>query len=452
MKSFLILLLLGSWQITQAQSIPSSETGVLFRSVNVVPMDREEILINQDVLVKNGVITAIAKGGSIQVKPGMTVIEGKNRYLMPGLAEMHAHVPPNADRDSHLDVLRLFLANGVTTIRGMLGHPSHLELREQLNSGKILGPHFLTSGPSLNGNTVKSPGQAVDSVRSQHQAGYDFMKLHPGLLLDNFDALVQEAHRMKMDFAGHVSYDVGIWHAIESGYRTIDHMDGFIEGLVPDIRQIPEAETGLFGMYIHQKADVSLLPRLFESLKKHQVWVVPTQSLAERWMSAENVSDKLASEPEMVYMSRQTIENWKRSKDNLQSDPRFQKEEMKKYLLLRRKMIREGYRAGVGFLLGSDAPQVFNVPGFSVHHELHYLVDAGLTPYEALRTGTVNVGQFLHRSNQGMVRKGAVADLVLVTDNPLEKIDNTSKIEGVMVGGRWLSRADLDRLLSQSRK
>ncbi len=452
MKRLLVLLLLGSWQIALAQSTPSSEKGILFRAVNVVPMDREQILINQDVLVKNGIITAISKGGTIKAEPGMTVVDGKNRYLMPGLAEMHAHVPPNADRESHLDVLRLFLANGVTTIRGMLGHPSHLELREQINSGKILGPHFLTSGPSLNGNTVKSPGQAVDSVRSQQQAGYDFMKLHPGLQLDNFDALVKEAHRLKMDFAGHVSYNVGVWHAVESGYRTIDHMDGFIEGLVPDIRQIPEAETGLFGMYIHQKADVTLLPRLFESLKKQQVWVVPTQSLAERWMSAENQSGDLAAAPEMVYISKQTLENWKKSKDNLQSDPRFQKEEMKKYLLLRRKMIREGYQAGVGFLLGSDAPQVFNVPGFSVHHELHYLVDAGLTPYEALRTGTVNVGQFLQKPNQGIIRKGAVADLVLVTDNPLEKIDNASKIEGVMVGGRWLSRTELDRLLSQSRK
>lgn len=452
MKWLVSLIFLGSLYTGKAQPVNSSEKTILFRSVNVIPMDREEVLPSQDVLVKNGVIVAMGPTGSLRDIRGAQIVEGKNRYLMPGLAEMHAHVPPNGEVASHLDVLRLFLANGVTTIRGMLGHPSHLVLRDQLKKGLVPGPQLITSGPSLNGNTVKTVQQAIDSVKSQSAAGYDFMKLHPGLLLPNFDALVKEAHARKMDFAGHVSFDVGVWHAIESGYRTIDHMDGFIEGLVPGIRQMPESETGLFGMYIHEKADLSLLPRLYESLKKNKVWVVPTQALAERWMSAMSNTDELASAPEMIYMSRSTLEAWKKSKDNLASDPRFTREGMAKYVQLRRKMIREGYRAGVGFLLGSDAPQVFNVPGFSVHHELQYLVDAGLSPFEALRTGTFNVGQFLGRNEMGIVRKGAVADLVLLTENPLTDISHTRSIEGVMAAGRWYSREELDRLLIQSKK
>jgi imidazolonepropionase-like amidohydrolase len=278
------------------------------------------------------------------------------------------------------------------------------------------------------------------------------MKLHPGLQLANFDALVAEAHAKKMDFAGHVSFQVGVWHAIESGYRTIDHMDGFIEGLVPGIQQMPESETGLFGMYIHDKADQSRLPLLYESLKKNKVWVVPTQSLAERWMSGNRETASLVSAPEMVYISAATIESWRKSKDNLVSDPRFRKDDIEKYIQLRRKMIKDGYRAGVGFLLGSDAPQVFNVPGFSVHHELQYLVDAGLTPFEALRTGTYHVGQFLGRNDLGIVRKGAVADLILLRENPLSDIGHSRSIEGVMAAGRWYSRAELDNLLLQSRK
>ena len=453
MKSFLfILLMCGSMVYSQSQPANSRTRAILFRSVNVIPMDRQEILPGQDVMVKNGVIVAMGPKGSIRYTKDVMIIEGNNRYLMPGLAEMHAHVPPNADRASHLDVLRLFLANGVTTIRGMLGHPSHLLLREQLNIGAIPGPRLFTSGPSLNGNTVKTTQQAIDSVRSQVVAGYDFMKLHPGLQLANFDALVAEAHEKKMDFAGHVSFLVGVWHAIESGYRTIDHMDGFIEGLVPGIQQIPESETGLFGMYIHDKADQSRLPLLYESLKKNNVWVVPTQALAERWMSGNRETALLASGPEMVYMSPATLDSWKKSKDNLASDPRFHKKDIENYIQLRRKMIREGYAAGVGFLLGSDAPQVFNVPGFSVHHELQYLVDAGLTPFEALQTGTCNVGRFLGRNDIGVVRKGSVADLILLRENPLTDIAHSRSIDGVMAAGRWYSRAELDKLLQQSRK
>jgi imidazolonepropionase-like amidohydrolase len=411
-------------------------------------MDQERVIEKQDVIVKNGIITAIGKTGSIKHASDALIIDGTGKYLLPGLAEMHAHVPPVNDIEPMKEVVQLFAVNGITTIRGMLGHPRHLELRSKINSGEILGPRFITSGPSLNGNTVKTPQAAFDSVRSQKQAGYDFMKLHPGLTKENFAAIVTSSREVNLPFAGHVSFDVGVWRAIDAGYATIDHLDGFVDCLVPGIENIKETETGLFGLYIGSKADEKKIPALVKGLKDHSIWVVPTQALAERWMSPMRDADALAKEPEMVYMNKTTITNWTNSKKTLVSDARYDATSVNAFIQLRRKLIYECNKNGVGLLLGCDAPQVFNVPGFSTHHELAYLVDAGLTPYQALKTGTVNVAAFMKRTDMGTIKKGNVSDLVLLSDNPLTNIRNSQKIEGVMLGKLWLSKAYIEKSLA----
>jgi hypothetical protein len=333
----------------------------------------------------------------------------------------------------------------------MLGHPRHLELREKLRSGEIFGPRFITSGPSFNGQSIKSAEAASQMVRQQKAAGYDFLKLHPGLTKENFDAMAKTAKEVGIPFAGHVSFDVGVWHAVQSGYATIDHLDGFVEYLVPAEGQT-EQSNGLFGMFIGDKADVSKIPSLMNALREKQVWVVPTQALAERWMTPNHDADYFRNQPEMKYMPANTLNNWVNAKKNINGHPKFEAAAINRYIDLRRKLIYECHKNGVGLLLGCDAPQVFNVPGFSTHQELEYLVASGLSPYEALRTGTVNVGRFLNMPDVGVIRQGAAADLLLLSANPLEKITNTQKMEGVMVGGRWLARADIDRELKKLEK
>lgn len=439
-----ILLLCCLWAVSVIcygqQPVSTATREIVFRSVHVIPMDTERVIEKQDVVVKDGKIIAIGNTGTLKFPSSALIIDGTGKYLMPGLAEMHAHVPPVNDIAPMKEVAQLFAVNGITTIRGMLGHPRHLELRAKINSGEILGPRFITSGPSLNGNTVKTPKDADDSVRSQKKAGYDFMKLHPGLTKENFAAIVKTAHELNHPFAGHVSFDVGVWRAIDAGYATIDHLDGFVESLVPGIENIKENETGLFGMFIGTQADESKIPALIKGLKDHSIWVVPTQALAERWMSPQRTAENLQQEPEMLYMSKNTLNSWVNNKKALVSHPQYDAAKVNTFIDLRRKLIRECYNNGVGLLLGCDAPQVFNVPGFSTHHELAYLVDAGLTPYQALVTGTVNVGRFLNRNDVGVVKVGAVSDLILLSDNPLKNIGNTQKIEGVMLAKQWLSK------------
>ena len=296
MKTLLSLLLCAFTLITQAQQlVDSHQREIVIRHVNVVPMDKEQVLANQTVVIKNGTITAL--GPNVKYSKDALVVDAKGKYLIPGMAEMHAHVPPIDDLEPMKDVLFLFAANGITTIRGMLGHPKHLVLRDMVNSGEVLGPHFYTTGPSFNGLTIKTPEAAEALVRSQKKEGYDFLKLHPGLNKETFPAIVSTAKELGIPFVCHVSYGVGIWRAIDADYSTIDHLDGFVEGLVPGIDTIPETHAGLFALYIASRADTTQIPRLTKGLKDHHIWVVPTQSLAERWFAPGFTVEKFKSDP-----------------------------------------------------------------------------------------------------------------------------------------------------------
>lgn len=454
MKLLMTLALFVCLSTCVAQEVLDKDREIVFKSVNVVPMDRESILENKIVIVKNGKIQYIGDNGKkAKYRKNAIVVEGQGRYLMPGLAEMHAHVPANDDLEAMKNVSLLFAAYGITTMRGMLGHPKHLELRTLLNSGQIVGPRFYTSGPAVSGESAKTVDEAIKLVREEKQAGYDFLKILPGLTKDVFDAMARTAQAENIAFAGHVSFNVGVWKAIEAKQQTIDHLDAFVEGLVPNIKNYTEEDAGLFGIYIADKADTTRIPSLMKALRDNNVWVVPTQALAERWMTPEKTAESFREEPEMKYMDAKTLDNWVNVKNGLASNSKYDPEKVRAYIKLRRKLIYECNRNGVGLLLGCDAPQIFNVPGISTHHELQYLVDAGLTPYQALKTGTINVGSFYKKSNEiGVIKQGANADLILLNGNPMQDISNTKKIEGVLIGNKWMNRATLDEVLKKLEK
>jgi imidazolonepropionase-like amidohydrolase len=449
---FNILALLMVYITHGQQPIDSRNRDVIFKNVNVIAMDSDRVLTNKTVVTRNGKIVSISDGSKTKTGTNAFVIDAKDKFLMPGLAEMHAHVPPIDDIEPMKNVLMLFALNGITTIRGMLGHPRHLELRTKIKSGEILGPHFYTSGPSFNGSTVKTKEEAAARVIEQKKAGYDFLKIHPGLTLENFNAVARTAKAENIPFAGHVPFAVGVWKAIDAGYATIDHMDGFVESLVPGLDTIPENRTGLFATFIGYRADTSRIKTLVTGLRNRRIWVVPTQSLAERWIAPGAEADVLAAAPEMAYMDEQTVSDWLKSKKSLVSNPSYNPENVNEFLKIRRQIIAACNRGGVGLLLGSDGPQVFNVPGFSVHHELRYLVDAGLTPFEAIKTGTVNVGQFYNDPLQGTIKAGAPSDLILLNGNPLEDIDQTKNIQGVMIGPKYLNHEYIEAGLKKLKK
>lgn len=434
----------GMSLVTHAQDV------VVFDDVNVVPMDEERVLEARTVIVRDGRIESIVESGEAEIPADALVIDAGGRYLVPGLAEMHAHVPPTSDRRYLEEVLFLYVANGVTTARGMLGEPGHLELRERIARHEVLGPRLYTSGPSLSGQSVESPEQAARIVREQAATGYDFVKLHPGLTRAEFDAAVDAAREAGIELAGHVSDDVGVARALEARQATIDHLDGYVQYLVPE----PErgaAPAGFFGIGLADRVDVERIPDAAAATRDARVYVVPTQTLLEHWAAPSPTADELMARPEMAYVSPQTRQQWLQSKRQITQSPGYSEERARRLIEVRRMLVKALHDTDPSLLLlGSDAPQVFNVPGFSLLHELESIVAAGLTPYEALRTGTVHPAEFFGAEDEfGRIAPGLAADLVLVDRNPLEDVSAMREPAGVMVRGRWLDRDALDARLAE---
>ena len=416
----------------------------VFVNVNVLPMSSDTIIAGQTVVVRGGVIVTIGPVDDVPIPEDAEVVDGTDRFLMPGLAEMHAHVPDARSPDLRR-YFALYVANGVTTIRGMLGRESHLVLREDLATGRVFGPRLITSGPSLNGRSVNGPDDARQQVTAQHAAGFDFIKIHPGLEAEEFDALADTANELGMPFAGHVTLAAGLPRVLEKRMATIDHLDGYFAALLPSASHGHGGYGGFFDVMLADEIDADGMAAIARATAVAGTWNVATQILVESRVNDVPVAE-MRNWPEMRYMPEETVRRWASAKEATLADSNFNPDIAARAIEMRRRLILELHRAGAGLLLGADSPQVFNVPGFSLHRELDVLVAAGLTPYEALRTGTVAVAEFLG-SNTGTVAVGREADLVLLDANPLEDIGNSRRIHGVMLRGDWYSSSDLAALL-----
>src|SRR5262245_50376838 len=205
-------------------------SAIVFRNVTTVPMDGDRIAAAQTVVVRRAVIEAVGPAASVRAPAGAVVIDGTGRFLVPGLTEMHVHLPgPAAPAGRAEDELFLYVANGVTRVRSMAGADNHLRLRERVDGGEVIGPRLILAGPGLDGERVKSPEDGEREVRQQKARGYDLVKILPGLSLASYDAIVRTAREVNITFAGHVPADVGVRHAIDSRQSTIEHLDGYLE-------------------------------------------------------------------------------------------------------------------------------------------------------------------------------------------------------------------------------
>lgn len=445
---------------TLAPSVLDAQSTVTaFVNANVIPMDRERVLADQTVVVRDGRIAALGDAASTPVPDGATRIDARGKYLIPGLAEMHAHIPPppatppgdfdwDAFNRNTENVLFLYVAAGITTVRGMLGHPSHLPLRERVERGELVGPRIWTSGPSVNGNSVQTVERAREVPAEQKAAGFDFIKIHPGLQRDVFDALVAAAHEAGIGFAGHVPTAVGVERALEARYLSIDHLDGYMHLLVRDGAPVDlNSPGGWFGVEFMDHVDDSRIPDVARATREAGVWNVPTQVLMENFVST-TPPESLAARPEMRFVPQQTLTQWLNSSREIRSQPWYSPDRVERYTTTRRRLIKALHDAGAGLVLGSDAPQFWNVPGYAALRELETYTAAGLTPYQALETGTVNVARYFDVLDRaGTLEVGKQADMILLDANPLDDIRNVWQQSGVMIRGSWLPKAELDQRL-----
>ncbi len=432
--------------IFAASAAPAAPAGTYaITNVTVVPMDRDRLLPGQTVILRGGRIQSIGPAVLTRIPAGAIRIEGRGRYLMPGLAEMHAHVPPNpADARWTEDVLFLYAAKGITFARSMLGAPHHLDLRARAERGAIVSPRIYAAGPSLNGDSVASPEAARRMVAEQKAAGYDTLKIHPGLDRARYDAIVQAARAHRISFGGHVPEAVGLARVLEARQATVDHLDGYMQ-LLLRAGADPKAPAGLFGFNLVDQVDEGKIAQLARRTREAGVWNVPTDSLIHHVLLPEPSIAEMERREEMRYVPRAMLAQWKQARAGLQNQPGYDPDRARRFVQIRTKLIKALHHEGAGLLLGSDAPQWFNVPGFSLHRELDYLVAAGLTPYEALATGTRNVSRFLGTPNDfGTVEAGRLADLILLEANPLQDVRNVRRSAGVFLNGRWLPQSRIE--------
>ena len=432
-----------------AAPAPTPDSITAFVDVTVVPMDRERTIPHRTVVVQGDRILNIGPASKVSVPAGATRVDGRGKFLIPGLAEMHAHIPGGQAPDSVVErTLFLYVAGGITTIRGMLGHPRHLSLRARAARSELISPTIYTSGPSLNGKSVATVQAALAAVAEQKAAGYDFLKIHPGIRREVFDSLSAAARRAGIRMAGHVPLEVGLQRALDARYASIDHLDGYVEAMVRSDAPATASESQFFGLNLGEHLDTTRLASLVRATREAAVWNVPTQTLMENLSPSLSV-EVLAGRPEMQFVPRQTHSEWAEVKRNVLRETGSTEASAGRTLEIRRRLIHALHAGGAGLLLGSDAPQIYNVPGYSIHRELEALVAAGLTPYEALETGTRNVALFFGTSGRtGTVEVGKRADLVLLDGNPLTDIRNTTRRSGVMLRGRWLPLAELETRLN----
>jgi Amidohydrolase family len=417
----------------------AGKPSLAIENVTIVPMDSERTLPHQTVLIGGDRIVRIAAANQLTADAaGVRRIEGSGRFLIPGLADLHVHIWQPED-------LLLYIANGVTTVRNMNGRPMHLEWREQIRRGELLGPDLYTSGPTI----YSDPADADTLVSEQQKAGYDFIKLYHLVSLNGYRAVIAASKARGMRVVGHKpASQMTSADAVGMGMESLEHLLGYatqLERLPSPLRDaLLRGEYSFRYTYAGVELDETKLRPAAEAMAASGGWICPTLVALDRWAPSEDLAP-LMKRPHMRFVSPrffQRTAEWNEAEYLAGSTPENRAQGRR----VRREIVRELHRAGARLMLGTDGGSYHTEPGFSIHDELAALVEAGLTPYEALRTGTVRAAMYLrHPDWSGVIQEGARADLVLLRGNPLADIGHTRTPDGVITRGCWLDAESLRR-------
>ena len=393
---------------------------------------------DQTVLVEAGRIRAVGDTHAVRVAPGTPTVHASGRFLIPGLWDMHTHTLWDpVVRDTSLP---LFVAHGVTGVRDMGGTLDVLaQVRREQRDGVRPWPRIVAAGPVLDGPQPVDPsvslavadaGEARSAVAVLDAAGVDFIKVYTMLPPEAYRAVVEAARARGLPVAGHIPYGVDARDAAMD-MRSIEHLRAETGGLCAELSATDCAE-------IHA------------ALRDQGVWQVPT--LVARRPRAFVDDPTYASDPRLATVPAVLRDMWlaNRAKRLARSSPA---DFAKRKVEFAGEMRAAGALPGLGIPLmaGSDAGSDFAYAGSGLHDELALLVEAGLTPLQALQAATIEPARYLERDDLGRIGPGAVADLVLLAADPLEDIRNSATVDGVVLDGRWLDRAALDGLIEGAR-
>ncbi len=450
--SFLIILCLV------IQSCTEPHHDLLITNINVIDVATGEVLPNRIVAIDGDSITAIY---SKTIKPGKEteVVDGSGKYLIPGLWDMHVHNNWNYE-----DTNDLWLANGVTGAREMWGDMVIKKKMEQERTSGIPIIDIYSAGVIIDGapriwptsDEVISPEEATALVKCQVEQGADFIKIYSLLDRACFDAIAQTSKELGLPFAGHVPRQIHIREAAAAGMQTMEHLFGLEELAAHDtiIAQSKEMKNSFSSIaathHIFSHLDTNLLDASLLELQKSGVWMSPTMTAAKGQYLKYNkdfISDK-----RVEYLPGDMIFEWN---PYAQFGPKpdslglAKREDLWKFQF---EMLKALVRTNTPIIAGTDYPNPWAFPGFSLHDELEMYVEAGMSPLQALQTATLNPSKLMKNEKIGTVKKGNLASLVLLNQNPLEDINAVRAIESVVLRGKIYKRDALDSMLENTKR
>lgn len=419
-----------------------------FTRVSVIdgsnPVERRE----QTVVIHGNRIADVVPARGWPVSHCARVVDGRGKFLIPGLWDMHVHTEIIGGRD----VLALYVANGVTGVRDMAGTLATLrQWRDEIAQGRLVGPRIVASGPYLEGGPIpiphllaRTPEEGRAAVDSLVALGADFVKVHTRLNPATYFAIARRARERGIAFAGHVSQAVGSAAASDSGQGSIEHLLGIPAPCTP-AESIALRPRFPVQSALGRCSSRDLAP-LYARLVRNETWVTPTFTAAYEialWPTRALPGDSLAKYlPDTL---RRFVLEIFPMPDNI---PPRADSAGRAMFAKRLAQVATMHRAGVRILTGTDAPLRNSPPGFGLHEELTLLARGGMTPFEIIRAATFEPVRYLKMlDSAGTIASGKVADLVLLDANPLRDIRNSRRISGVVASGRYFDSKERLRLL-----
>jgi len=446
-----------------------AQKDILITNVNIISMKDSTIAYKKSVLIADGKIVSINDVMNTGPKSKTVVIDGGGAYMMPGLFDMHMHFYHDMGLDKKYlkEEVSLPLANGVTTVRIMNGMPEYLELKKDISIGKIQGPEMFVASPQfvgkwpfhepLEGRMVTNAKEAEEAVKEFKAKGYDAIKLTEFVGIEAYDAVIKTARELKIKVTGHVGPYVKLDKAL-AAHQQIEHFDEFIETLLPDTSINHGRSVSDYGIWDRKNAwptveylDESKIDELAQKVKRANIYVTATNYFFTRYFGIGATTDEIKQFPcyeyVPVFMKKRGDEGFRYYWDNPPSE-----ELRKKYVRIRYEFVTSLYNAGVKLMTGSDGPEWYLAPGFTVHDEIESYVKAGLSNFAALQTATINPATYLGiNKRKGTIEPGKEGDFILLEKNPLESIKNTRTIKAVYTHDRFYDREQLDKLLNDAK-
>src|SRR5258708_5100152 len=439
----------------------STHRQMVIAHVTVINPATSSVQPDSIVVINGDRITFVSHSAVVPLAKNTRVIDGRGQFLIPGLWDMHVHSAFGDWFPGGRDIiLPLFIANGVTGVRDMGGDiPVLFAWRQQIAAGEIIGPRMIISGPMLDALlpdgklrfpssiAVTTPESAVAAVDLLKAQGVDFIKVQSVISHDAYLAAAAEARKVGLPIVGHVPDKVRIREAIAAGQKSIEHLMGSFEGCSTEEDKFIAGQGDLKLLLATQ--DKQRCDALLRQLAQNKIWQVPTLA----WQRGGTFLDQrdLKHDPLDKYVPAYWRDvTWKRFTEEMMPGLLHDPLELRqKYFAGNLQMVEALHRAGVPFMAGTDAaPGVYIMPGFSLHDELANFVEAGFTPMESLQTATSGPAKCLGtESTSGAIAPNKVADLVLLSSNPLDNIHNTRHITAVIANGRLFDRAALNRIL-----